>query len=182
MTWVDASGSIFFEHQGVLVHLPSGMQFPAEIGRFERVALPTVYDRMGYNVSVGYSRASGFFRTRRTTLTVYVYAGNLMVDAPQGPLHAEFQSSKIDVLKEHPDATLVEELDSTIPDAEGSVSGRVARFRIPAAGRETISEVYLFRRGVWLLKYRVTHEGRPQPAAKSDTSTVMKVLGCQRGT
>jgi hypothetical protein len=182
MTKDDRTGSIFFEQGKRLVHIPSGMQFPPRIGRFDRLARPTVFDRMGYNVSVGYSESGWLFRSRRTWVTIYVYPSAVIADTAAGSLEAEFQRAKADLFRLNPDATLVAESAASLTDLEGTVAGWRASFLVQALGAMTTSELQLFRRGVWVLKLRITYGRSRWNPSECGADEFLRVLGCPRGT
>ena len=182
MTVVDHTGTIFFEQGTILVHIPSGMHFPARIGRFDRLPRPTVYDRMGYNVSVGYDESAWVFKSRKAWVTVYVYPSAVISDTTAGSLDAEFLRAKSDLLRLSPDATLVAESAASLTDSEGTVVGRQASFLLRAHGGMTTSEMHLFRRGVWVLKLRLSCRSSRRNANESRSAEFLKMLGCPRGT
>ena len=161
-------GGSFFEQGGTLVHIPSSMQFPQRSDRFERELRPTVYDRMGYNVSVGYNRTSRLFR-----------AGS---DRSYGVRLSWWRRAKTEVLKVHSAATLLAEAAVTLSDPDGDVPGRRASYHVPTEAREVISVVQLFRRGIWVLKYRVTYFRSQRSDPDLGVMAVVQALGCPRGT
>lgn len=183
MPMVDSTAQVFFEQGGTLVHVPSGMQFPRCVCGFEREERPTVYgSALGLNVSVGYRRRSGFFGSKTTTLTLYVYPGAVIADAPEAALEAEFQRAKADITTIYPDAAIELESYATLPDGECTVAGRRALFRIPGRDGKTLSELQLFRRGVWVLKSRVTIRQSRWTKRDRGATDVLEMLGIPRGT
>jgi hypothetical protein len=177
---IDPTGRIYFERNGILVHIPSGMKFPARVGAFERDGLPLVHDRIGYNVGVGYTRRHGLFKQRRTTLSVFVYPWALQAEGGDGRMLADFRGVIGDVLRVQPGATLVSEGEETLTGAEGIVKGRRARFRIPQRSGISVSDLYLFRRGIWLVKHRITYPPSIGELQSSETMSILNALGYPR--
>jgi len=157
------------------------MQFPSRIGRFNRLPRPTVYDPMGYNVSVGYNESAWIFKSKRAWGTVYVYPSPMVFDTPAGSLRAEFERAKSELLRLSPDATPLAESDASLTDSEGTVAGRQALFLMHARGALTVSELKVFRRGIWVLKLRLSSHASRRNKNAGRSAEFLRVLGCPRG-
>jgi hypothetical protein len=181
MAWTGRTGTIFVDEAGVLLHLPSGMRFPAQIRGFEREAEPRVYDLAGYDVSVGYNRDADPPSDGKTALTVYVYPASLGADRHEQELDGELQKVKAGILRVHPSARLLAEETIAHDGRTSRTPGRRATFVVPEGTGVYLSEIYLFRRGIWHLKYRVSYPQLQPGAGMADVAALVEALGCPHG-
>jgi hypothetical protein len=70
------------------------------------------------------------------------------------------EAVKREIVGAHPDATLVSEEDFTLTEAGQTHKGRKVTYEFAytfgAHSQDSISQLYLFQNGTWLVKYRVT--------------------------
>lgn len=126
-------------------HPLPGIEFPASLDGFFKTAA-TQYDRLGHDISVGYS----WPRDRPDTkLTYFVYPAG---DASDGE---ELGRAIRDVLQMHPGATALDHRRVLVSDLDGLG----VDFRLPqpdTADRGLQSSVVLFKVDGWFVKVRAT--------------------------
>jgi hypothetical protein len=181
MAWTGQTETIFVDEAGVLLHLPSGMRFPTQIRGFEREAEPRVYDPAGYDVSVGYNRDADPPSDGKTALTAYVYPASLGLDRQEEALDSELQSVKAGLLRVHPLARLLAEESIARDSGTNRTPGRRATFIVPKGTGVCLSEIYLYRYGIWHLKYRVSYPQAQPAARRAEVAAVVEALGSPYG-
>ena len=133
--------------------------YPEQIPPFLRAGFRK-YDERGENVSVGYNR---FFllTTTVSAFTAYFYPAP-PVRAGDDPLAAELLRARQEVLRAHPGAEAGAPRPVTAEKKGQTYKGlRVAfkyetEFGAPGRRQAVVSELYLFRDGGRMVKYRVT--------------------------
>lgn len=149
--------------------------YPEQIPPFIRVGFRK-YDQRGENVSVGYNR---FFllATTVTAFTAYFYP--LPAARGNDPLAEHLEVARREVLKAHPGAEVVASADVTAAKKGRTYKGRRLTFRYdaefgPPGKRQTVlSDLYLFRDGKRVVKYRVTF---PLAEEKTEREHVEKLV------
>lgn len=182
MAKLDSTGEIFFEQRGLLSHIPSGMKFPLRIGRFERESQPCVYDRQGYNMSIGYRQAAWPFGGFSAVLRVRVFPGPILADAPGSALESQFERAKAEMLNLLPDTVVLGEASVALTDSEGLVSGRRVSFAVQGRRRGMRAALQLFRRGMWFVQHSLVHRRPARIEIADGTMALLNGLGCPRGT
>src|ERR1051325_10301323 len=145
-TGSGGGGSSIVPHDG------TQFQFPKRVGNFERVDVKK-YDAAGTDMGVGYNDVQD-----GVALTVYVYpvranAGGSVVE--------HFKVCKNEVMMAHAGTKPVAENSIQIAPGGKQQEGRWASFAYKQefAHREQLvaSELYLFQKGSWFIKYRATY-------------------------
>ena len=139
------------------LHEPSGRLFPDQTGLFLRGDV-THHDGRGFDTSVGYET---MMIAPLIVLTAYVYPTPGMRRPADRTFAQHYAQVQAVVLRAHPDAERVLEEETSLEDRGATLAGRRAVFRFALSGPQGeerhLSEVYLFARGRWFLKYRATY-------------------------
>jgi hypothetical protein len=146
------------------VHAPSGFEFPATFGEFQRVEI-TQHDAEGQNVGVGYHLDDEM----KIALTVYVKPP---LSAPTGEplsLRNQLQVEEAAIAHAHPGVTLRAGWTPRRTRNREPARGYALAFRyqenFAGAPRLVTSVLYLFEFDGWVVKYRATFPAfQEQPA------------------
>ena len=157
-------------------HREAGIVFPETVAGLPCVEVRT-YDAKGLDVSAVYALLDV---SNPVVVTVYVYPASkltsigspadVVATARRRLTDAHFEQVKREVVKRHPDASLLADTEATMVFRGESLYGRSATFtaRDPSAGRTqwimTHAEVFAF--GKWVIKFRVTHPASTEGSAK----------------
>ena len=147
-------------------HPGSQMIFPENVGRFQRVQI-TQFAAAEKDVGVGYNLNDP---TTPVAATVYIYPAPRVVSIGSPPdvvetarrhvFQGHLNALKSEIMRGHPDARLISDEDFTLTQAEQSFTGRKVTFEFDytfgTQPQDSISELLLFQRGTWLIKYRIT--------------------------
>ncbi len=112
-------------------------------------------------------------------LTVFVYPAPMVasfgspqnvIDEARAKLFLDhYNSVKQEISNAHPGARLVAESNFKLVQNDGTFAGLMASFEYPdlfaGVRQDLTSELYLFQRGFWLIKYRVTFPQQLKPLA-----------------
>lgn len=165
------AGDVFtYNAQNVsLTHVNSGLVFPFRAGGFEAGEGIRQYDSSGNDVSVPYNLTSG---SHFIAVTVYVYAispspGQASIDET---VKQHFESIKAEILETYR-AALKSEGDFTLKGAKGWK----AVFEYDLMGA-TGSELYLFARKGWFVKFRISYPAGSAEFARPRIAEFLKEL------
>jgi hypothetical protein len=145
-------------------HAASGMQFPTDVGGFERVAV-IQYDRDGLVVSAGYTTEAPAVPI---AATIYVYPPVPGAGTRDALCRREFAARVADILRTYPGATLIEQTDTVLQQVDAPHPGHRALFayqtELGGVRRPVSSALHLFcfAAGRWQVQYRFTY---PEGAA-----------------
>lgn len=155
--------------KSIVTHDGTQFQFPKRVGNFERVDVKK-YDAAGTDMGVGYNDVQN-----GVAVTVYVYpvranAGNSVVE--------HFKVCKNDVMMAHGGTKPVAENSIQVAPGGKPQEGRWASFAYKQefAHRDQLvaSELYLFQKGPWFIKYRATY---PMTAKATGEQAVEGFIG-----
>jgi hypothetical protein len=157
------------EVAGSYTHQPSGMMFPQTLADFQRADIK-FYDKEGLDMSVGYNI---YLPPRMVVATFYVFPAPRLVSIGSPPnvvdtakeiaVKSQFESTKQAILEAHPGAKLIDEKDTSILQAGGYQSGKMATFEYEdlfAQKRQLVqSMLYLFcyAGSNWSIEYRFSY-------------------------
>jgi hypothetical protein len=151
--------------EGVFVHEPSGMEFPASLGDFRRVQVKQ-YDADGGDVGVEYNLVAP---GRMVAATVFVYPSPPCSSAGSRESSVrkmmdtladrEFEQCKAEILRAYPDGRVLSEGPFELDKGGTPRKGRRAAFEYTMAWGPAASELDLFCYvgDRWSIKYRFTH-------------------------
>ncbi len=140
---------------GPWTHRGVGVQFPQNVGPFERIRINEFNDS-GTDAAVGYiMRADG----NVLVVTTYVYPGD-------GRSCETRFNGAAKLIADYEGSELVSQSMAPAPDGSRPDSALHARYRVPADAMkegvpESLSDIYMFCSpdGEWLVKYRATWHG-----------------------
>lgn len=164
-------------------HPPTGMTFPYQIHSFSRTAVIR-YDPAGEDMSFAYN----YFRFAAWTdvvITFYIYPASKYTEAssaasPDDLETRAYEAAKASVLGVHPDARTIEEGEFAFRMNRKMETGKRAVFRYAhrfgLSRQDLQSELILFVRGEYALKYRITYPARSASAHEEKIEEFMKSL------
>lgn len=155
--------------RGAYVHPASNITLPESIGEFQRGEVVR-YDAEGLDVSAAYNCLNAL---HPMAATVYVYPSPSLTSIGSPPevvegaraqlTENEFEGRKLEILRAHPGAKLIEERNTTRTESGQSFPGKLAIFEFEEAfaGSRTPVRSHLclfcYVGGKWTVKYRFTH-------------------------
>lgn len=141
---------------GAYLHDPSGMEFPAQLGAFERRRILR-YDPDANEISVRYDLVRP---GQEIAATVYLYPCKGECGHFAKVLEREFDALKTQILSLHPEAGLLYEGDMQLEQDGKILEGKKAIFRFEDVFvfrmEALLSQAYIFKRGKWFIEYRFT--------------------------
>ena len=174
---------------GDLIHLSSGMRFPATCADFTRTGIHP-FNAAGTDISCGYNFWS---ETGAVAVTVYVYPtppvrsfgspDSVIDDAKRTVALSEFRKCQSEIVGAHPDAQLLGESACPAPNGSPIAYGHFAdySFRDDFARRtqpvESWLYIYCFVDGRWTVMYRIT-----APAGGAAVPRIQRFLGSYHWT
>jgi len=161
---------------GEMAHAASGILFPEHVLGFARGQI-RAYDSSGRDVSVGYDLVDP---QNPVVITVYVYPAPKLtsIGSPADVVETvrrkltdnHFQGVKAEIMRSHPQASLLSERQTAMQFQGQSLYGRSARFksreRFAHRTQPVISHAEVFAFGKWLIKFRITHPTESEDEAK----------------
>jgi len=154
---------------GPYTQTATGMVFPTSVGAFQRAQI-TRYDAAGLDMSAGYNLISP---QGTIVLTVYVYPSpqistfsspaNVIQEARDTLALDHYAAKKREILRAHPNSSLVRESEITLPEGGTIQHGRLAVFTYdqPAGFLMVRSESRLYTfcyvADKWIVEYRITY-------------------------
>lgn len=161
------SNALAVDTTGKLEHRPSKVCFPEFLGSFER-GIPQYYTASGDNISVGYNLRS---LTQQITVTSYVYPAPKLISIgspaetillARSTLFKQAADNEIaGILHFHPSGVLQEKqpFENLIGTKEIPGVHAIFTYEASSGGKKdpVISELYLFQKDDWLIKYRITY-------------------------
>ena len=147
-------------------HKISGMIFPEKVGDFRRVSI-TQFTQEGNDTGVSYN-ANNFMNSILASVFVYPAPRIASFGSPSYViensrkivLRDHLKELKNTITDEHPDAKLISEKDYTLTTGGKSYKGTKVvyelKFQYGFYSIDSISHLYLFQKGKWLIKYRIT--------------------------
>jgi tetratricopeptide (TPR) repeat protein len=136
-------------------HIPSGQNFAAAQGAFQRIRR-TMLDDTGHNVVVHYRIGPSGWAA--TLVSVYI-----TVDRDV-PLPGEFAATRAEIIRQYPDAKVLDSGPAKIASSQGF--GAVLDLPPAADGRVRRTSLHAFQRGNVLIRIRASY-----PAAEAETRT-----------
>lgn len=172
--------------RGPYTHPGSKMEFPEQIGEFKRVEI-TRFDAAERDVGVGYNGADA---AGVIVVTAYVYPAPKFVSVGSPPEVVElgkallfrkhFEAVKAAVLARHRDIKVESDDEFVLTEGGRKHKGRKAVFDFPDdcpnKGDRSLSWLYLFEHGEWLIKYRVTFPKAAKERAPTQIDELMAAL------
>lgn len=164
--------------QDKYVHTFSGINFPKQVGKFQRIAVKQ-YDKSGYDVSAGYNYGAVI------AITVYVYPAPVEVSVlpipkieagPDWLINSHFNRVKKEIEAAHPKTEIMVEGEAQIEQNGGAKSGKYVIFRYESNNLTAFSETYLFTHKKWFIKYRITYPEKYQQQCTPTIKQFMKLL------
>ena len=142
------------------------MLFPENVGQFKRVQI-TQFSPAEKGVGIGYNLNNP---VAPVVTTVYVYPAPRLISIGSPPdvvetgraglFQRHLEGIKQDIMRAHPDARLISDEDITLTEAGQTHKGRKVTFEFAYTfgqySQDSISQLYLFQNGTWMIKYRVT--------------------------
>jgi hypothetical protein len=165
------SGFVQGDVPEVIVHRHSGFRFPQAAGDYVGVS-PTQYDDKGLDVSVGYNNT----KLLGLAVTVYVYP------CPGGDagFAGQYDQCKAEVRAAHQKVqVLSDEALESAPNGVRSRGGKaVFSFEDDLGGvrLSSVSELWLFSRKGFLIKFRATYPDAMKAQAESSVVGLIKSL------
>ncbi len=141
---------------GTWIHQASGLPFPERIANYRRGAI-NQYDRRGTDVGVGYNFEGD---DASVAFTVYVRPPVTLESGAPASLAEQFEIEKEVIRIHHPgtreswvreESFLTEKIPVLAKSAEFEYTENFSLHRQPV-----ISQLYLFEREGWFIKYRLT--------------------------
>ena len=177
---VQTNGITSIHVRGNYRHQGFGMIFPESIGALKRVQI-TEFSPDGKDVGVGYNLIS---LISPIAITVYVYPAPSLMPASSPPDVAEMDRARLfqnhlnelkrEILAASPSAKITADDDFSIMMGGQSYKGRKVTFQLfynfDGRLQDSISQLYLFQNGTWLIKYRATYP--KQTAITSEAAVV----------
>ncbi len=172
--------------EGAYTHSGSKMVFPVYAGLLQRVRI-TQYAPAEQDVGVGYNLADA---GAPVAATVYVYPAPRLTAIGSSPAMVEeartrlfrehWEGTKSGILRVHPDATTVSDEEFVLTTAGQARMGRKATFALAYTfgehRQDSLSELYLFQKGPWLIKYRITFPKTIQDEVRPVITDFFKAL------
>lgn len=173
--------------QGVYIHHQCGMRFPEIVADFERDSVINYSGSRRDNISVGYYCSLEYLPV---IAMVYVYpapsahfAGSsteIIQETRQTLFENHFNLLTSDITSQHRDTILLVEEEVSLQQPTLSLTGKKAVFNFKeifgGPEQEIISELYLFQRGPWLIKYRISYPWAIQNQVRQVIGDFMEAL------
>lgn len=137
------------------LHIPSGQNFAATHGAFQRIRR-TMLDETGHNVVVHYRIGPGSWSA--PLVSVYISVDRNV------SLSGEFAATRAEIIRQYPDAKMLETGPTKIASSEGF--GSVLDLPPAADGRVRQTSLHAFQRGNVLIRIRASY-----PAAEAEMRT-----------
>ena len=143
------------------VHRGTGVVFPAKAPGFTRTDV-TRFDKAGDDVGASYAAAPGF------VATAYSYPM-----PPHPRARAAFAGAQAEIRQTHPGARLLRE------DAgrDGSLRAEYELTLRGGGGAPLRSQLLVFSKGGWLLKYRATYPAAARREGEEHLRAIMRIIG-----
>jgi len=150
---------------GPYMHKKTKMVFPEKFENLFRTGV-TKFDQKEEDIGVGYS---GNDLPLEITVFVYPAPKNVSIAAPKDAVEHtrdllflnHYEALKGEVLRANASAVLLSEGDFELIQGQESYPGKVAKYKLNytyALGeRPSLSSLYLFQIGKWLVSYRITY-------------------------
>ena len=150
--------------------------FPPTVGDFRRTRVLT-YPPRRLDYSVGYNLVDP---GRPAATTVYVYPFAAQFPEPEQDFEQHFKDTIATIVSYHPEAELLLDAPAQIRQDGVAAEGRraVLRYYESFAGRHRLlaSELYLFRRGAYFVKFRHSYPVAVQETIQADLIELMETL------
>ena len=151
--------------------------FPVTVGDFQRV-LVLSYQPSERDYSVGYSWTD---RDRPTASTIYIYAADEFQPETAQELEAHFRDTIATLAYQHPGAALLQETKAQVRQGDLVIDGWRAVLTLEAefaGARRTLgSEIYLFKRDGYFVKFRHSYPLEDRERVQPDLIHLMETLG-----
>ena len=157
-------------------HRGSGMHFPDAIGSWRRTDVRD-YDRTGDNIGVAYEL---MLPRKEASATVFVYpTGSTRVSA--SALERHFEMVLDQVRQAHRDARVVSSDTLVVTQGGEAIRGLRATlaFQDAFSGPQVqplLSHAYLFARGPWYIKYRITYPANRREVVEPEVRRLLEAL------
>ncbi|MBN2684697.1 MAG: hypothetical protein JXR40_05415 [Pontiellaceae bacterium] len=165
------------------IHSYSQVVYPPNLGAFSRGQL-NLYDAEGKDVSYGYNLMS---RDDHVAVTIYSYPApklvsigsrkSVVLNAKRLLFNQQSSAEIQDILNYNRPAELVESRAVENRMGTSEIDGLYAQFRyqeiLGMTRNNVLSELYLFQKDKWLIKYRITYPAVIEEKAKKLIETLM---------
>jgi hypothetical protein len=149
-------GVVAIEANGTWEHPASGLRFPEQVADYRRVRIDQ-YDPSGNDVGVGYNYESV---AASVAFTVYVRPPLTLDSGAPASLAEQFDIERRVIHSHHPGGDESWVRDESFATESGSVPAKVAEYRyvqdFAYRRQPVVSQLHLFDRDGWFIKYRVT--------------------------
>ena len=160
----------FTIEDGNYVHIYSGMKFPAQIGLFQREGVYH-YDYTGYDVSVNYK----LYEPGQVLVSVYIYPTSRSTS-----LMHEFDKVKAEIIQAHSGANWLGDNEVKHIDGDETVQGKKASYTYETdfvwRYQQVLSYAYLFKRGKWVILYRITYPQLQHDAVHKEVANFIQAI------
>jgi hypothetical protein len=153
---VTPPGVLAIRSDGPWEHPASGLRFPEQVASYQRVVI-NQYDAAGTNVGVGYNYES---LAASVAFTVYVRPPLTLESGATASLAEQFDIERQVIHAHHAGGDEAWVHEASAVTERGSVPAKAAEYRYDQefsdGRRPVVSQLYLFDRDGWFVKYRVT--------------------------
>lgn len=171
-------------------HVGSETVFPENIGKFQRVQI-TRFTPDGRDVGIGYNLNN---LASPVVATVYIYPAPDLVTIGSSPdvigtarnllFQGHLNAVKEEITGAHPDAKLITEDDITVTSDGQPYKGRKVnfeyKFSFSGIQQDSISQLYLFQKNNWMVKYRFTFPKATSWASEADVMDFLNRMAWPR--
>ena len=174
---LDSAEPNQLEVKGTYIHPYYSMGFPEEVSQFRRINI-TQFDTHGYDLGVDYVLLA---LGAEVHISVYVYPVKDSQGSPDDVVERHFVQVKSELTRVHPGARMISEGEASLslaPDAAGKGKRAVFSYEgVRLKRRQQLrSELCLFLRGPWFVKYRMTYPETQSDAVELHIKSYMNAV------